>query len=359
MKAAVLTQIGQPLSVEDVTPIQPGAQDVVVRVSASALCRTDASVRDGHLQYGLPILMGHEACGVVEWVGRDVQGLAPGDRVVTVSAPACGECAQCRSGRSHICVMSASVRTVPRARRADGTEATALYGLGSFAEQMTVHRASVVRVETQIPATHLALMGCGVTTGLGAVMRRADLPRGGSLAVIGCGTVGLAALQGGVIAGAAVRIGIDPNPGRRDLALRMGATHVFDPTANGTIEEVLAVTGGVDTCIDGVGEAETFQQAFAMTRRSGTVILVGVPHPGERYDLDALQFFLSEKRIGSALFGSAAVRTDIPKFVAFAESGRLDLGSLVTQVISLDEVNAGMAALTAGEVLRSVISLEH
>lgn len=357
MKAALQIERGRPLNIEDVAPLPPGREDVVVRVAASALCRTDLSVREGHLQYGLPLIMGHEACGVVEWVGTDVEDLTPGDRVVAVSAPACGRCANCQSGRSHICVMANAVREIPRARLAGGAEATALYGVGSFAEQMTAHRASLVKVETTLPAAQLALLGCGLTTGMSAALRRAEISPGGSIAVMGCGAVGISALQGARVAGAAVRIGIDIDPRRRALAARFGATHVFDPAQGGVVEDVRRVTGGegVGAAIDAVGFASTLQDCFAMTRRSGVVVLVGVPRPEERFSFEALPFFLSEKRLGSALFGSANVREDIPRYAALAESGEIELKDMVTHTIALDDINAGLDALAAGEGMRAVI----
>lgn len=360
MRAALLARPGEPLVVESVTALPPAEHDVVVRVGAAALCHTDVAVRGGEHDYGVPLIMGHEACGVVEWAGRRVEGLRKGDRVVSVTAPACGVCDQCRAGRPHICVLSASVRTVPRAARGDGSIATGLYGLGAFAEQMTVHCASLVRVETDLPDEQLALIGCGVTTGLGAALLRSDLRQDGSFAVIGCGAVGLAALQGARLAGATTRIGIDLNPARLTHALALGATHVIDARPGSVAEQVKALTNGqgVDACIDAVGHCGTFQQAFDCVRRAGTVVLVGLPKRGTRFNLDALTFFLSEKRLGSSLFGSVDVRRDIPRFVAMAGQGRIDLGSMVSRRLRLDDINIGLDALTAGEVVRAVVMFE-
>lgn len=357
MKAAVLHEVGSVLSIEEVTPLPPGDEDVVVRVTASALCRTDLSVLDGHLNYGFPILMGHEACGIVEWTGSAVSGLAHGDRVVGVSAPACGRCSNCTAGRSHICAMASSVREVPRVRCANGEEAVALYGLGAFAEQMTTHQASLVRVDTRLSSAQLALLGCGLTTGMSAVLRRSNLRSGGSIAVVGCGAVGISALQGARVAGASVRVGIDIDPRRREQARQFGATHVLDPRAGGVVAEVKGLTDGegVDAVIDAVGSAQTFQDAFEMTRRSGSIVLVGVPRPDERYSLEALPFFLSEKRISSALFGSSVVREDIPRFADLAEKGEIDLAAMVTQTVGLNELDEGLRALRAGEGMRTVV----
>lgn len=202
MRAALFIEAGAPLVVEEVELLPPGPRDVVVRVTASALCQTDVSVCAGKYDYGAPMVMGHEACGVVEAVGEAVTGVKVGDRVISSTAPACRTCENCRSGVPHMCVLAMAVRKPHRVRCEDGALATALYGLGSFAERMVVHEASVVPVRTRLPDTQLALIGCGVTTGLGAVLNRSNLRPGGSLVVIGCGAVGLAAIQGGRIAGA-------------------------------------------------------------------------------------------------------------------------------------------------------------
>lgn len=358
MRAAILSEGGARLSIEDVELLPPGAQDVVVRVTATALCQTDASVRAGKFSYGYPMIMGHEACGIVEAVGADVAGVKTGDRVISSTAPACGACGNCRAGRPHRCELALEVRKPLRARLRDGRHAMGLYGLGSFAERMTVNQVSVVAVRTHLPDAHLALIGCGVTTGLGAVLNRADIQPGGSLAIIGCGAVGLSAIQGAKIASAATIIGIDPRAARRADARRMGATAVLDPTASDVVANVLALTDGkgVDAVIEGVGNPATTRQAYEMARLSGSIIIVGMPAPGSKLELDAWQFFLSEKRISSSLFGSADIHRDFPRYVGFAEQGLLDLGGLVTRQLTLDEVNEGLDALESGDVVRAVIA---
>ncbi len=357
MRAALFLEAGAPLSIQEVELLPPGPSDVVIRVTATALCQTDVSVRAGKYSYGAPMLMGHEACGVVEEIGSAVSGVKVGDRVISSTAPCCGTCENCRGGRPHVCVLALEVRKPMRARLADGSLAAGLYGLGSFAERMTVNQASVVAVNTHLPDEHLALIGCGVTTGLGAVLNRADVAPGGSLAMIGCGAVGLAAIQGARIAGAATVIGIDPRASRRADALNMGATAVVDPTTQDVVAAVQALTGGkgVDTCIDGVGLPATTTQAYELTRQAGSIVIVGLPPQGTKYEFDAWPFFLSEKRISSSLFGSADIRRDFPRYVAFAEQGLLNLGGLVTRVLTLGEVNDGLDALAAGDVIRAVI----
>jgi S-(hydroxymethyl)glutathione dehydrogenase/alcohol dehydrogenase len=357
MKAALFLAAGAPLSVETVEPLPPGPDDVRVRIAATALCQTDVAVRRGDHDYGAPVLMGHEACGIVEAVGARVSRLRPGDTVISSSAPCCGACANCVAGRPHVCALAGSVRSVPRARRADGGIATGLFGLGTFAEEMIVDQASLVAVTTDQPPESLALIGCGVTTGLSSVLNRTALEPGGSIAVIGCGTVGLAAILGAGLKGAAIIVALDPNPARRADALRRGATLALDPTQSGAIDAALAATGGVgvDATIDAVGLPATLGQAQALTRRSGEIVIVGMPPREGRFELAALPFFLSEQRLSSALFGSARIRRDFPAFVRLAEAGRLDLAGFVSRILTLDQVNEGLDALARGEVLRAVI----
>ncbi len=356
MKAALFLEPGAPLSLEAVELLPLRANDVRVRITATSLCHTDVAIRSGEQTYGTPIVMGHEACGVVEAVGAAVQGIQVDDRVISSTAPSCGHCENCTGGRPHVCVLSGSVRSVPRARRTNGDIATGLFGLGTFADEMIVDQASVVPVRTALPDSWLALIGCGVTTGLSAVLNRVALPLGGAIAVIGCGTVGLAAIQGARIAGAATIIGIDPREARRDQARELGASAVFDSARGDVAEAVQEMTkGSVDAVIDAVGIPATVKQAFALTRRSGEIVIVGMPPRDGHYDLEAWPFFLSEKRISSALFGSANIRRDFPRFVRMAESGQLDLKSLVTRTIKLDDINAGLDALARGDVLRAVV----
>lgn len=357
MRAALFLAPGADLSIEDVESLPLGPTDVRVRVDATALCQTDVAVGRGDHDYGSPVIMGHEASGTVLAVGTHVLGLQPGDIVISSSAPSCGACVHCTAGRSHICILSPRLRSTPRARRSDGTLATGLFGLGTFAEEMAVDQASLVAIDSSQPPESLALIGCGVTTGLSSVLNRTELAHGDALAVIGCGTVGQAAILGGVLKGAATIVGIDPNPARREDALRRGATHVFDPAESGVAEAILAITAGlgVDATVDAVGKPATVAQAQAITRRAGEIVIVGMPPADQSFELAALPFFLSEQRLSSALFGSAAIRRDFPAFVRLAETGRLDLAGFVSRMLTLDDVNSGLGALSRGEILRAVI----
>ncbi len=357
VKAAILIRAGEPLAIEEIELLPLGPCDVRVRITATSLCHTDVSARSGAIDYDTPVIMGHEAAGVVEEIGHAVLALKRGDLVVSASAPACNRCPNCIEGRPHLCQLSQSVRSVPRARRADGSLATGLYGLGTFAEEMVVDQASLVAVDTVLPAAQLSLIGCGVTTGLSSALNRANICVGGSIAVIGCGTVGLAAIVGASIAGAATIIAIDPRAERRADALHHGATLCLDPV-NDSVEDavLLACKAGVDSVIDAVGSPATLAQARAIARRAGEIVIVGMPGRDTVYTIAAFPFFLSEQRLSSALFGSAVIRRDIPAFIRLAEAGKIDLSRFISRKIALDDVNAGLDALASGEVLRTVIS---
>src|SRR6478735_1347517 len=277
MKAALCLEQNEPLSVEEVTPLDPGPADVIVRVTASGVCHSDLSVINGTLPAGR-VVLGHEGAGVIEKVGSDVSGLAVGDRVIGSFIPACGVCWYCLHDQSNLCEHTYNVMFVPRVRRADGEEMVAMTGLGTFAELMTVQQMSVVKVETDLPDEQLALIGCGVTTGVGAALNTAQVEPGSIVAVIGCGGVGQAVIQGARIAGAARIIAVDPVALKRDEALKNGATHVVDPTDADPVAQVQALTSGrgVDYAFEVIGTPATVVQAFDMARNGGAAVAVGV-----------------------------------------------------------------------------------
>src|SRR4051812_32509038 len=276
MKVAMAYEAGAPLEIVDVPTPAVGPRDVLVRVSASGICRTDLSMIKGLTPLPLPMVPGHEACGVVEEVGAEVRRVRVGDRVLSSVTPACGACWWCVNGMSNHCELNAAVKAAPRYDLGDGRTAAAGCGCGSFGEAMVVHEASVVGVQTDLPDEQLALLGCGVTTGLGAVLNTAGVTAGSSVAVIGCGGVGQAVIQGAAIAGAAVIIAIDPTASRREGSAKVGATHVIDPAEGDAVEQVRALTEGrgVDFSFEAVGRAELLVQAFDMARKEGTVTFV-------------------------------------------------------------------------------------
>lgn len=357
MKVAVAYDVGEPLVVEDLPTPAVGPHDVLVRLCASGICHTDLTVIRGLSNLPLPIVPGHEGCGVVEAVGADVRRAAVGDRVLASVSPACGSCWWCRNGMSNHCELGPAVLQTTRFELPDGRSATAVCGCGTFAEEMVVHEASVVPVRTDLADDQLALIGCGVTTGLGAVFNTADVRPGASVAVIGCGGVGQSVVQGARIAGAATIVAIDPAAGRREASLRVGATHAVDPADGDPIEQVRALTEGrgADFTFEVVGRPELIVQAFDMARAAGTVTVVGMPSKDDVITLPALRAVFSGKRLAGSKVGGAQILRDFPRYVRLAESGRLDLGSLVSQRISLDEVNDGIELLERAEGVRTVI----
>lgn len=357
MKVAVAYEAGRPLVLEDLPVPAVGRRDVLVRVAASGICHTDLTVIEGRSPIPLPVVPGHEACGTVEDVGAEVRRVRAGDRVLAVVSPACGSCWWCLNGMSNHCERGPAVHRTGRFALPDGRTAAAVCGCGSFAEAMVVDEASVVAVDTDLPDEQLALLGCGVTTGLGAVLITAGVEPGSSVAVIGCGGVGQSVIQGARIAGAATIIAVEPSGARRTAGLGLGATHTVDPAAGDPVEQVRALTGGrgADHSFEVVGRPELMVQAFAMARVEGTVTLVGMPATDAVLSLPALGAVFSGKRLAGSAVGGAQVLRDIPRFVRLAESGLLRLDALVSGRISLDEVNVGIDSLGRAEGLRTLI----
>ncbi len=357
MRAAVYVEQDQPLVVEELEPVEPGARDVVVQIAASGVCHSDLSATNGTLPMPPPCILGHEGAGTVDWVGSEVSHLQPGDRVVATFVPACGTCWYCLHDSSNLCTGTAETAMLPRARRPDGTTATGFTGLGTFADVMTVRESQAVKVDTDVPDEQLALIGCGVTTGVGAALNTARVEPGSTVAVIGCGGVGQAVVQGARIAGAARIIAIDPVEMKRKAAEQLGATDLVDPTGADPVAQVQELTGGrgADYAFEVIGRPETILQAFLTARRGGTAVVVGMPRMDSEVTLPGFAMFYDEKRLLGCVYGSAQVRRDFPRFISLVETGRLDLGAMVSRRIALDEVNDAFRAMEAGEVIRSVI----
>jgi S-(hydroxymethyl)glutathione dehydrogenase/alcohol dehydrogenase len=339
MRVAVAYEAGQPLVLEDLPVPDIGPRDVLVRISASGICHTDLHVIEGKSALPLPIVPGHEACGFVEATGADVRRVKPGDRVLASVAPACGTCWWCVNGMSNHCELNGGVKAVQRFTLPTGQTAGAVCGCGTFAEAMVVDEASLVPVRTDLADAQLALLGCGVTTGLAAVFNVAQVAPGSSVAVVGCGGVGQSVIQGARIAGAAVIIAIDPVASRRDGAVRAGATHAVDPAAAEPVEQVRELTVA----------------AFDMARTAGTVTLLGMPAVTDTLTIPAIKAVFSGKRLAGASTGGAQILRDFPRFIRLAETGRLDLASMVSQQITLDEVNKGIDMVNRAEGVRTVI----
>jgi S-(hydroxymethyl)glutathione dehydrogenase/alcohol dehydrogenase len=330
---------------------------VLVRVTDSGICHSDRSVHLGTQDRPLPLILGHEASGVVERVGTDVRGFAPGDHVVGTASAYCGVCSWCLRGLPQHCTDKGQARAdgSPRLTRG-GAQVHAFVGLGGFATHMLVSERSLVRLPADMPLDKAALLGCAVLTGVGAVRHRAQVRPGETVAVIGCGGVGLNAVQGARLSGASRIVAIDLSAAKLARAERFGATDVVLASEVDSVEAVRELTGGgVDHALEVVGSGATIEQAFAMTATRGTVTVVGVPKPSETVSLAALPFMASEKRVQGSRMGSGNFRVDVPLYCEMYLRGQLLLDELVSEVIELSDVNRGLADLDGSDGARSVI----
>ncbi|HEY8216991.1 MAG TPA: Zn-dependent alcohol dehydrogenase [Acidimicrobiia bacterium] len=365
MQAVVVHDYDEGAHLEDVDVLDPQANEVVVRVAASGVCASDLHVLHGRSPVAsLPMVLGHEGAGVVERVGPDVRGLAVGDHVVLALYGPCGECASCRAGNPVHCDGAARVQAI-FGRAADGTtrlrqggEAVhPMVGVGSLAEHAIVREAQAVKIDDDIPLDLACLAGCGVTTGIGAVLNIAEVPPGASVAVVGCGGVGLNVLQGARLSGATTIIGIDANADKLPLATRFGATHTVDAAATDMASAVREiVVGGVDYAFEVVGDPDLVAATFELTRPGGTCVMVGSPPPGSTIPIDGRSLF-SERRLLGCTGGSNVPARDIPRIMRLWRAGSIDLDGLVSQRLPLDAFKDAFDALERGTVARSVIVL--
>jgi S-(hydroxymethyl)glutathione dehydrogenase/alcohol dehydrogenase len=360
MKAAVLFEPNTPLSIEDVALNKPGPHDVVIRTAAAGLCHSDLHFMEGLYPHPLPAILGHESSGVVEAVGSEVAYVKPGDHVITCPSLFCGTCEMCTAGRPAICL-----NTKTDMKRPPGADARFSWGrpeplsqffnLSSFAEQMLVHENAVVKIREDMPFEVAALIGCGVITGYGAVVNTAGVKAGETVAVIGCGGVGMAGINGAVIAGAGRIIAIDTNPAKLQLAAKLGATDLINPKEVDPVRRVREITkGGVQHAFEMLGAKITAEQAFAMLAAGGTATIVGMIPAGVKVEFHGADF-LRERRIQGSLMGSNRFRTDMPRLVDFYLRGKLQLDDWVSAKIKLSEINEGFANMKAGTVMRSVV----
>ena len=358
MRAAVFTETGGPLSIEDIEPAPPGPRDVVVELGASGVCHSDLSLKNGYVGIMPGTVLGHEGAGTIAEVGKDVVGLKKGDRLVASVIPACGICWFCLHDQSHLCDTEFEIMMKQRGKRSDGSEYSAMTGLGTFAEAMTCDQSSIVKINTSVTDDQLALIGCGVTTGVGAALNTAQVHPGATVAVIGCGGVGQAVIQGARIAGASRIIAVDPVEMKRTTAGHAGATDFVDPNEGDPVAQVQQLTSGrgVDYAFEVIGLPETTHQAFNMIRKGGTAVMVGMTRAEATLTLSTFDLFFNEKTLKGCKYGSGQVRRDFQRFADLIETGRLDTGSMVSRTIKLDEVNEAFRAMEAGEVIRSVIT---
>ena len=360
MKAAVLHEVNQPLEIQEVQISKPGPREVLVRTVAAGICHSDLHFQNGSYPYPLPAILGHESAGIVEDVGSSVNYVKKGDHVITCLSAFCGHCEYCLTGHMSLC-------QEPELLRKEGEESRLMQNakpiaqflnLSSFAEQMLVHEHAITKVRDDMPLDRAALIGCGVPTGVGAVIHTAAVEPGSTVAVIGCGGVGLSCINGAEIAGASRIIAIDTVASKLELARKFGATDVVNAKDSDAVEAVRELTqGGVHYSFEAIGLKATTEQAFKMIRAGGCATVIGMIPVGTMVEVHGPEF-LREKKLQGSNMGSNRFRVDMPRFVDFYLSGKLHLDDMISSHISLEDVNAGLQQLETGEVARNVIMFE-
>jgi len=357
MKAAVLQSIPGELVIDDVQIDKPGPREVLIKTAAAGCCHSDLHFMEGKYPYPTPAVMGHESAGIVEAVGSDVTYVKPGDHVITCLSVFCGQCDYCISGRPNLCTKESTRRAFDQPQRLskDGAPVFQFLDLSSFAEQMLVHEGAVVKIRDDMPLDRAALIGCGVTTGLGAVLNTASVRAGETVAVIGCGGVGLAAIQGAAIAGAGRIIAVDMVDSKLKLAESLGATDLVNAKEVDAVGTVVEMTGGgVDHAFEAIGLKVAAEQAFGMIKNGGCATVIGMIPIGQNVELPGFQF-LMEKKIQGSNMGSNRFRIDMPRYVDMYLQGKLNLDDMISARLPLEEINSAFEQMKTGEIARDVI----
>ncbi|MDD7836890.1 MULTISPECIES: S-(hydroxymethyl)mycothiol dehydrogenase [Paenarthrobacter] len=357
VKGVVVRSKGAPATLETVLVPEPGPGEALVDILTSGVCHTDLHYKLGGISDDFPFLLGHEATGVVSAVGPDVTDVAPGDRVVLNWRAVCGNCRACKRGEPQYCFNTHNA--TQKMTLEDGTELSPALGIGAFIEKTLVAAGQCTKVDPEADAAAVGLLGCGVMAGLGAALNTGGVKRGDSVAVIGCGGVGVAAIAGAALAGATTIIAVDIDAKKLERAKDLGATHTVDSSAGDPVEEIRALTGGfgADVVIDAVGRPETYKQAFYARDLAGTVVLVGVPTPEMTLELPLLDVFGRGGSLKSSWYGDCLPSRDFPMLVDLYKQGKLDLDAFVTERISIDQVEEAFDKMHHGAVLRSVVEL--
>ncbi len=345
------------VEVVDIVVPDPGPGEAVVKISTCGVCHTDLAYRDGGINDEYPFLLGHEASGVVEAVGEGVTEVAPGDPVILNWRAVCGECRACRKGKPHYCFDTHNADQPMTLT--DGTVLSPALGIGAFAEKTLVAAGQCTKVDPDADAAAVGLLGCGVMAGFGAAVNTGEVTRGESIAVIGCGGVGDAAIAGAVVAGATTIIAVDRDPRKLETAKEFGATHTVDASREDTVERVRELTGGfgADVVVEAVGLPETYEQAFYARDLAGRLVLVGVPTPDKEVTLPMIEIFGRGGALKSSWYGDCLPSRDFPMLVDLYRQGRFDLDRFVSERIGLGDVESAFTKMHAGEVLRSVVVL--
>lgn len=365
MRAALLTSLDHPIEVTDVDIAGPRAGEVLVRVSHCGLCHSDLSVIDGSFPSPLPVVLGHEAAGVIEEVGQGVTAVAPGDHVILTPVPSCGHCYFCVRNQPTLCAVHGTA--LYTSTMADGTTPlsrggeTVYRGLAAaaFAEYAVMPEIGVVKVDPDIPLETACVLGCAVQTGVGAVLNTAGVEEGATVLVLGAGGIGISVVQGAVLAGAALIVVADPVAARRDAALGFGATHAVDPSTEDVVARCFELTGvGMDYCFEAAGMAVLIEQGLACSRPGGTTVCVGAPPVDQGISIPGVVGFgATEKRLVGCLLGSSNAQRDVPRLLSLWRAGRLDLDSMITRRLPLEQVGDAVDLLQRREGIRTVLTV--
>lgn len=371
IRAAVLNTIGaerpytdsRPLVIEELELDPPGDHEVLIEVRAAGICHSDLSVVDGNRPRPVPMALGHEAAGIVKEVGNGVRDLRPGDHVVAVFVPSCGHCEPCAEGRPALCEPAAQTNNAGtllsgthRLHRADGTPINHHLGVSAFADHAVISRNSLVRIDPELPLHHAALFGCAVLTGVGASVNSAGIKAGESVAVIGLGGVGLNSVLGALVAGAGKVIAIDLDNSKLALAKELGATHSFNSDEKGVADTIRQLTdGGVNCAIEMAGSEKALEFAYQITRRGGTTVTGGLAHPDKKVTLQQVSLVAEERTLKGSYVGSCVPIRDISRYVSLFRQGKLPVDKLLSDTLTLDQINEGFEKLAAGKAVRQVI----
>jgi S-(hydroxymethyl)mycothiol dehydrogenase len=357
VKGVVARVVGKPVTLETIVVPDPGPGEAVVKVQACGVCHTDLHYREGGINDEFPFLLGHEAAGTVDAIGEGVTNVAVGDYVVLAWRAPCGTCRACRRGRPWYCFDSANA--VQPMTLDDGTPLSPALGIGAFAERTLVAATQAVKVDARARPEAAGLIGCGIMAGFGAAVNTGNVGRGDTVAVIGCGGVGNAAIAASALAGARTVIAVDIDSRKLDWARGFGATHTVDASTTDPIEAIKGLTDGfgADVVIEAVGRPETYRQAFYARDLAGTLVQVGVPRPEDTIELPLIELFGRGGALKSSWYGDCLPSRDFPVLIDLYLSGRLDLDGFVSETIDLEEVDAAFDKMQRGEVLRSVVVL--
>ncbi len=358
VKGVISRAKGEPVELVDIVIPDPGPGEAVVAIEACGVCHTDLHYREGGINDDYPFLLGHEAAGVVEAVGEGVTEVTPGDFVILNWRAVCGSCRACHKGQPWYCF--ATHNAAQKMTLTDGTELSPALGIGAFVEKTLVAAGQCTKVDRDADAAAVGLLGCGVMAGFGAAVHTGKVGMGDSIAVIGCGGVGNAAIQGARIAGATTIIAVDVDDRKLEQAKKFGATHTVNSATEDPVEAIRALTGGngANVVVEAVGRPQTYEQAFYARDLAGTVVLVGVPTPDMTITLPLIEIFGRGGSLKSSWYGDCLPTRDFPMLVDLYRQGRFDLGSFVTERIGIGDVEAAFTKMHGGEVLRSVVVMD-